>query len=307
MERRNFMQNSVMAGASLITGATLKSGSRREDTAFSDKPFNLLYGIHDGMFKENAGDNFLDQIRWAYDRGFRAIEDNGMMDRDKAEQEKIGDLLAKLGMHMGVFVIDDGDNWKPSTFTSGKKEYVDKFIGKCKEAVEDAKRCHAKYMTVVPGYFDRELPMGIQTGHVFDMLRRCTEVFEPAGLVMVIESLSDNPDLFLRYSDQGYAFCRGLNSPSCKMLFDMYHMQRNEGDIIQHMDWAWDEIGYFQIGDNPGRNEPRTGEMNYKKIFQHIYEKGYKRVLGMEHGTAGAGKEGELALIRAYRECDDFL
>lgn len=306
MERRNFMQNTMLAGASLVTGAGLKNRDSREDTAFSDKPFNLLYGIHDGMFKENAGSSFLDQIQWAYDRGFRAIEDNGMMERDKDEQEKIGDLLAKLDMHMGVFTINAGDNWKTS-FTTGKKEFVDRYVKKCHEAIEVAKRCHAKYMTVNPGLYDRELPIGIQTGHVIDMLRRCTEVFEPVNLVMVIESLSDNPDLFLRYSDQGYAFCRGLNSPSCKILFDMYHMQRNEGGIIDHMDWAWDEIGYFQIGDNPGRKEPGTGEMNYKKIFQHIYEKGYKRVLGMEHGMAGSGKEGELQLIRAYRECDDFL
>ncbi len=306
MQRRNFMQKSVLAGTALVTGAGLKAKSSREGTDLSDKPFHLLYGIHDGMFKENAGENFLDQIRWAYDHGFRAIEDNGMMDRDKTEQQKIGDLLAKLGMQMGVFVIDGGDNWKTS-FTTGKKEFTDKYLKTCREAVETAKRCHAKYMTVVPGYFDRELPIGIQTGHVIDMLRSCSEIFEPLGLVMVIESLSDNPDLFLRFSDQGYAITKGLNTPACMMLFDMYHMQRNEGDIIQHMDWAWDQIGYFQIGDNPGRNEPRTGEMNYKKIFQHIYEKGYKRVLGMEHGTEGAGKEGELALIRAYRECDDFL
>jgi hydroxypyruvate isomerase len=84
-------------------------------------------------------------------------------------------------------------------------------------------------------------------------------------------------------------------------------MQKNEGNIITNMDRCWDEIAYLQIGDNPGRKEPTTGEMNYKNIFKHIYEKGYKGILGMEHGNAKPGKEGELALIKAYRESDAFL
>ena len=87
----------------------------------------------------------------------------------------------------------------------------------------------------------------------------------------------------------------------------MYHMQKNEGNIINNIDKAWDEIAYFQIGDNPGRKEPTTGEMNYKNIFKHIHAKGYKGVLGMEHGNSEPGKEGEMKLIKAYRESDGFL
>jgi len=62
----------------------------------------------------------------------------------------------------------------------------------------------------------------------------------------------------------------------------------------------------LQIGNNPGRNEPGTGEMDYRNIFKHIYNKGYKGILGMEHGMTGKGKEGEMALIKAYRESDGF-
>jgi hydroxypyruvate isomerase len=86
----------------------------------------------------------------------------------------------------------------------------------------------------------------------------------------------------------------------------MYHMQRNEGNIINNLDKAWEEIVYLQIGDNPGRNEPGTGEMNYHNIFQHISGKGYQGVLGMEHGNSIKGKEGETALIKAYRDADNF-
>ncbi|HCW06083.1 MAG TPA: xylose isomerase, partial [Cytophagales bacterium] len=153
----------------------------------------------------------------------------------------------------------------------------------------------------------RSLPMEIQTANVIRALRIASDILAPHGLVMVLEALSDNPDLFLRHTDQTFMICKAVNSPACKFLFDMYHMQRNEGNIIANLDRVWDEIGYLQIGDNPGRNEPGTGEMNYKNIFKHIYDKGYKGVLGMEHGKSKEGKEGEVALIKAYREADDFI
>ncbi|MCF8213541.1 MAG: TIM barrel protein [Chitinophagaceae bacterium] len=305
MERRGFLKRSSMAGAALIPG--LAAFSAYQPVNEPGKTFNLNYGFHDGMFAAHAGKDFIDQIKWAHDQGFRSIEDNGMMNRTPEMQSKIGDTLAKLGMQMGVFVITtDGWHWKMSLAT-GKQEFKDLIIRDCKTAVEVAKRCNAKHMTVVPGNFDRSLPMDIQTANVIEALRGGAGVLEKHGLVMVLEPLSDNPDLFLRYSTQTYMICKAVNSPSCKILFDMYHMQRNEGNIITNINRTWEEIGYFQIGDNPGRKEPTTGEMNYKNIFKHIYNKGYRGVMGMEHGNSKPGTEGELALIKAYRESDSFL
>jgi hydroxypyruvate isomerase len=303
MKRRNFLTSGLMAGAATALSVSASATPVTPQPA-PEKPFNLLFGFHDGMFAQHAGKDFLDQIRWAHDQGFRAIEDNGMMSRTPEQQQQIGNLLAKLGMQMGVFVVtSDSWHWKIS-LTTGKQEWKDKMIADCKRAVEVAKRCNAKWMTVVPGNFERSLSYEVQTAHVIDALRRGAEILEPHGLVMVLEPLSDNPDLFLRHSHQTFMLCKAVNSPSCKILFDMYHMQRNEGNIIANINTVWDEIGYFQIGDNPGRKEPTTGEMNYKNIFKHIQSKGYKGILGMEHGNAKPGKEGELALIRAYREVD---
>lgn len=273
--------------------------------AIAQVPFRMNYAPHDGMFRNHAGENFIDQIKYMEDQGFRAVEDNGLLERSVAEQEKIGKTLADLGMTMGVFVVEGGDNWKTS-LTTGKKEFKDNFVKTCKKCVEASKRVNAKWMTVVPGFYERTIPIGIQTANVVDALRRGAEIFEPHGLIMVLEPLSDTPELFLRHSDQTYEICKSVNSPSCKILFDIYHMQRNEGNLINNINACWDEIAYIQIGDNPGRNEPTSGEINYKNIFKTLYEKGYKGVLGMEHGNAKKGKEGELALIRAYRESDSF-
>jgi hydroxypyruvate isomerase len=305
MNRRHFLRNGVLAGAAVSATATVFSKEIKKANP-PDKPFNLDYAFHDGMFKNHGGNDFIDQIKFAYDKGFRSIEDNGMTGRSVEQQTKIGETLAKLGMKMGVFVVPKGGN-SANSLAAGKKEYIDIFLQGCKQTVEVAKRVNAKWVTVVPGDFERNLPIGIQTGHVIDALKRGAEVLEPHGIIMVLEALSDTPNLFLRTTDQAYEICRGVNSPSCKVLYDTYHMQKNEGNLIKNIEWAWSEIAYFQIGDNPGRNEPTTGEINYKNVFKHIYGKGYRGIMGMEHGNSKPGKEGELALIEAYRVSDSFL
>jgi len=309
MQRRKFVQQSILAtGATLFAATNLFADHKSNNihNHLSEKPFNLNYAIHDGMFKNNGGSDFIDQIKYAYDMGFRAIEDNGMMARAPEMQKKIGDLLTKLGMAMGVFVLNKGGNGA-NTLAAGKPEFIEIFLKGCREAIEVSKRINSKLTTVVPGDFERRLPIGIQTGNVIDALRKGADILEKENIIMVLEALSDTPDLFLRNSDQTYMICKGVNSSSCKILFDMYHLQKNEGNIITNIDRCWYEIAYFQIGDNPGRKEPTTGEMNYKNIFKHIYQKGYRGVLGMEHGNFKPGKEGELALINAYRECDAFI
>jgi hydroxypyruvate isomerase len=285
----------------------------------TEKHFNLNYASRVGMFANHAGENFLDQIRFMHDQGFRAIEDSRMSGRPPEEQKAVGDLLSKLDMRMGVFVVgkglgkgvqdalvNGGMNWRPSLST-GKPEFTAEFLANCRTAVETAKRCNATWVTVIPGFYERNLPIGVQGGNVIDAMRFGAEILEPHGLVMVLESLSDTTEHFLQHTDQAYLICKAVDSPSCKVLYDIYHMSRNEGNLIATMDKCWDEIAYIQIGDNPGRNEPSTGEINYKNVFKFIHGKGYKGLLGMEHGNSIKGKEGELALIKAYREADSFI
>lgn len=304
MKRRNFIQKSVLTSGALSLGGAFSFATTAYDS--SKHQFNLKYAPHLGMFKAHAGEDPIAQINFMADQGFTAFEDNGMMGRDIAMQTKMGETLARHNMTMGVFVIDKGGNME-NTLAAGKQEYVDIFLDGCRRAVEVAKRVNAKWMTVVPGGFDRNLPIGIQNANVIEALRKGAEILEPHGLVMVLEPLSDSPDLYLRTSEQTYLICKGVNSPSCKILYDIYHMQKNEGHLIHNMDLCWEEIAYIQIGDNPGRKEPTTGEINYKNVFKYIHGKGFKGVLGMEHGNSMAGQAGEQAVIDAYKEVDAFM
>jgi hydroxypyruvate isomerase len=233
------------------------------------------------------------------------MEDNGMKGRDIAMQEKIASKMVNLGMEMGVFVAHT-IYWTKPNLASGDLDLREEFLAEIRGSVEVAKRVGATWMTVVPGHKDLRKSMGYQTAHVVDTLKRASDLLEPHELIMVLEPLNfrDHPGLFLSGSPQAFEICRAVNSPSCKILFDIYHQQIQEGNLIPNIESCWDEIAYFQIGDNPGRKEPGTGEINYANVFKFIHSRGYRGVLGMEHGNSSPGKAGETAVIEAYRKVD---
>ena len=259
------------------------------------------------MFKNHAGDDPVDQLNFMADEGFTAFEDNSMKSRSIETQEAMARTMASRGIEMGVFVAAK-IYWQEPNLASANKELQDEFLQNIRESVEVAKRVNATWMTVVPGHLDLRRDMGYQTVNAIDNLKRACDILEPHNLVMVLEPLNpmNHPGLFLTKVSQAFEICRAVGSPACKILDDLYHQQITEGNLIPNIDAAWDEIAYFQIGDNPGRNEPTTGEINYKNVFKHIQSKGYDGILGMEHGNSGPGKEGERALIDAYHSVDSF-
>lgn len=309
MKRRQFLRNSVLAAGAASAFSIRNAAASPVNLSVQGEPFNLLYAPHFGMFRNLAGEDLVDQIKLMYDRGFRAMEDNGMRGRSIDDQNRIAKTMEQLGMKMGVFVAHQ-IYWNEPSLTTGDQAKRAEFLGYIKESVEVAKRVNAKWMTVVPGYVDLRQDMGYQEANVIESLRQACDILEPHGLTMVLEPLNfyNHPGLFLSKIAQAYNICRSVDSPSCKILFDIYHQQIHEGNLIPNIDKAWDEIGYFQCGDNPGRNEPTTGEINYLNVFKHIYEKegGKDFIVGMEHGNSKPGKEGEQAVIDAYRKVDSF-
>lgn len=265
----------------------------------------MHYAPHFGMFKNSAGNDLVDQLNFAADQGFTAWEDNGMKGRNTDTQERIARAMSQRNMRMGVFVAHQ-IYWREPNLASGDADLRAQFLSEIEDSVEVAKRVNATWMTVVPGFVDLRLDMGYQTANVVESLRRACDILEPHDLVMVLEPLNphNHPGLFLTKIPQAYEICRAVDSPACKILNDLYHQQITEGNLIPNIDAAWDEIGYFQIGDNPGRKEPTTGEINYTNVFAHIRRKGFDGILGMEHGNMHPGKEGEVALIEAYRSVD---
>tara|TARA_Y100000768_G_C23957941_1_gene673754 strand:+ start:660 stop:1574 length:915 start_codon:yes stop_codon:yes gene_type:complete len=304
MNRRKFTKAATLTGLGLAS-TPFWAQKISVSTLYN---YNLNYAPHLGMFRHHAGNNPIDQLNFMADQGFTAFEDNDMRKRDVGLQEKMAKTMRKRGLRMGVFVAHE-IYWQKPNLASGDITLREEFLDYIKKAIPIAKRVNAKWVTVVPGHIDSRQNKAYQTANVIESLKQACELLEPHGIVMVLEPLNfrDHPGLFLSESPQAFEICKAVDSPSCKILFDIYHQQIQEGNLIPNIEKCWDEIGYFQIGDNPGRKEPTTGEINYTNVFKLIHSRGFKGILGMEHGNFTRGKEGELEVIKAYQKVDQFL
>ncbi len=303
MDRRTFIATGLTAGAAAISNSAVKAG----EAPSAKGKFKLKYGPPFGMFKNLAGDDHIDQMKFMADEGFTAVFDNGLPDKPKELQNKIVKEAERLGLAIGPFAAYA--EFKKPTFVTRDEATRAAILEKIKSAVEAGKRLNVKYAIIAPGTYATNMEWAYQTANLVENLKHCVKVCEPAGFVLLIEPLNnwnDHPGMFLSKIAQAYEICKAVNSPSCKIINDIYHQQITEGNLIPNIDMAWDEIAAFHIGDTPGRKEPTTGEINYRNIFRHIHTKGYKGVLCMEHGVSKPGKEGERAVIEAYRWCDNF-
>lgn len=308
MDRRRFI---VAAGAASAAAAGARHAVAAEATpakqaAPASRRFTLNYAPHFGMFRASAGSDPVDQLKFAADQGFRAWEDNGMKDRPLAEQQRLAAAMERLGIEMGVISALKGV-WNSVNFAGGDEAARDAVLEAMQNIVPVAKRVNAKFLTVVPGLENPKLPLAYQTASCVELLRRCCDILGPHELVMVLEPLNrrvNHPGVFLSESPHAFLLCRAVDHPSCKILFDVYHQQITEGDLIRNIDNCWSEIAYMQSADHPGRTEPGTGEINYANVFKHLQAKNYTGIVGMEHAAARPGRAGEAAVIDAYRRVD---
>ncbi|PWM32223.1 MAG: xylose isomerase [Verrucomicrobia bacterium] len=315
MNRRHFAKSALLGGAALAAARTLSAQVPASSVAESSKPYKCKFSPNFGQCRESTkGLSNVDKVQFFYDCGFRGLEDNSMMGRPVEEQKAIAKKMEQLGMQMGVFValaewgrpLMSGniiDKKKRSRDPKAVREFIK---DRMESAAEVAKRVNAKWCTVVPGLEDPSLEPEYQFANVADNLKYASDILEKSGLIMVLEPLNikNHPGLWLKRIPQAYALCKAVGSGSCKILNDLYHQQVTEGNLIDNINAAWSEIAYFQIGDVPGRKEPTTGEINYKNVFKHIWDKGYRGILGMEHGQSDRSLEGDKKLLRAYREVD---
>lgn len=318
MDRRTFSKNALGAivGATTL-GATTSAFAQDNKVG---KPFNCKFAANIYKWTNICAESVkglsdVDKIQWWYDQGFRAMEDNDMMKYPIEKQNALAKKMESLGMDFGVFTSSIGVSGKSCWLTSfrdtekqtpDKKAAIERIKKETARTIEVAKRVNAKWTTVVPGKADLTLEHGYQMANVVEQLKYAAEMCEKAGLIMVLEPLCfvNHPGLWLQKTADAYMVCKAVNSPSCKILFDVYHQQHTEGTLIRNIDYAWDEIAYYHLGDCPKRTEPLSGEINYKQLIKHIHEKGYRGIYGMEHRQSDKSLAGDQKLINAYREID---
>lgn len=297
LPRRDFLKKSLLSSAAVLAGSAFRLPAAT--------PFKTKFSPEFGIFSPLAGTDPVDQIKWGHDQGFRAWENTMLKDRPVADQERISRAVQQLGMAFGQFV--GTLTFKDVTFAGRDASAREKVLSDVRASVEIAKRMNTKFVHNVLGMADPKLPHDFQMANAIELLKRIADLYEPHGLVMVMESMNhrrDHPGMFLHTIPQAYALAKAVGRPSVKVLFDAYHVQIQEGNLLPTLDYAWDEIGYVQIGDTPGRKEPTTGEINYPNFLQHLHDKGYRGFVGLEHGLRTPGREGAQAALNAYRSID---
>lgn len=305
MDRRNFVTTAGGALALVSGGRAIAQEAEKAASPAKEEPFKVLFAPCSNHFKGGGKtpESYLDGLKKAYDLGFRAWEDNWLMRRDAALQEKVGAFLKEHDMTMGVSVVTTGHKAK---FYDPTPEQEEATLADCRKAVEMAARVGHKWFTFIPGIRDDSSPRAEQIQASTGLMKRCCDIFDEAELVFVLEPLSHpmgGGQVLLESFDDGSALCKAVDRPSCKLLADFYHQQQVGGDLMKNADKNWDQIAYVQYGDVPGRKQPGTGEVNFINLTKHLVEKGYKGVFGLEHGIQGKLED----LVKAYREIDAAL
>ena len=265
--------------------------------------FRLRYGPRIGLVPNLPVPR---QLEIYAENGFTAFEYNGLPSHSFSEIEAFRKKRDELKMSMGVFVVNRG-GWRPTAMPDRSGHAV--LLADLRKAIEIHKIMENECATVTSGLGVPHLSFEQQTRNCVEVLKRCAEIVEKTKMVLVLEPLNhkvDHAGYFVVYSEHAAEIIGSVNHPQVKILFDMYHQQISEGNIINHMQQYYDLIGYFQIGDVPGRREPYTGEMNYQNIFKAIHAKGYKGILGGEHGLSVPGMDGLKKCFDAYRRADTW-
>jgi hydroxypyruvate isomerase len=165
----------------------------------------------------------------------------------------------------------------------------DAFLAALKDLIPAAKRLGCKQIILLSGKLIEGAPPARQHDASVEALKRAADVLSSAGLVAVIEPIDrlENPTIYLDGVTEAFEIAKAVDNPHVKVLYDVYHEQRQFGNLIEKFEAHIDQVGLIHIADVPGRHEPGTGEINYLNIYRKLAELGYKGTIAMEFYPTG--------------------
>lgn len=227
---------------------------------------------------------FIDRIKIAADQGFDAVE---FWNWDNKDMPSIKKAVESAGIELATFQSNRGG-------TLINPSLREEFINGIKESLMMAKEMNTRKMFILTDELGDDRSVKFQFPHLSDeekyesVLKGLQEISlyaEDAGITLVLEPLNtlvDHAGYFLKDSSVGFELVRKIDSPNIKLLFDIYHQQITEGNIIKNLLSNLDVIGHVHIADVPGRHEPGTGELNYENILSELKKAGYQEFVGLE-------------------------
>ncbi|MCP5536258.1 MAG: TIM barrel protein [Akkermansiaceae bacterium] len=297
MNRRNFTKLAVAGALGSVSGVA---------TAAEEKPpaFKARFGPTFNQLP-TAPKGYLDQLKFAHDLGFRGWEDNWLTRRDRKLWPQIAEFCRDHDISLGISVISTGHG---VDFSNPSEGDLAKLKADMAKGITLAKATGQTCMTFIPGGRN-DMPRDEQIVKSVDTMNRLCDLIEDSGIILVLEPVSHpmaKKEPLIRAFADGHLLCKTVNRKSCKLLADFYHEgQIGNGDkLIENAEAVWDQVGYIQYGDSPGRKEPGTGKLDLGAVTKWLRQKNYTGVIGLEHGVKGKGKAGLDAFIAAYRKID---
>jgi hydroxypyruvate isomerase len=270
LDRRKFLGTAVGAAA-------LSAAPRQASAAEPDKPGQTpktRFAVNVEMWWRKL--TFIDRLHKAADLGFPAVE---FWPWEKRDIAAIADTCKKRKIEVAQFTA-----WGFVPGMNDPKNH-DLFLQKIEAGCDVARQLNCKMMTVVggndqPGMAQEQMHQNIIAG-----LKKAAPIAEKNQVMLILEPMNirvDHKGHCLYGSEPAVKICRAVGSPMVKINWDLYHMQISEGDLCGHLKDGFDQLGYVQLADHPGRNEPGTGEISYPRVFRQLADLGYKGYVGLE-------------------------
>ncbi len=231
---------------------------------------------------------FMDRFEVASNAGFKGVE---YLFPYEFPADEISEQLDKHHLQQVLFDFPAGDFEAGERGMAIQPDRISEFQDGVGKGLEYAKALSCKRLTVLAGLAPKDIQAGQLQETLVENLKFAAKEAGPFGITVLLEPLNtiDTPGFFLFRTNHALSVIEAAGSPpNLKLQYDVYHMQIMEGDLIRTIDANRDKIGHFQIADNPGRNEPGTGEINYVNLLHHLDESGYDGWVGCEYRPAGS-------------------
>lgn len=267
-----------------------------------------LYSLETPMFIHSVGSlDPVAHIDFIASLGFAGVEDNALLLRDDVSQAQIGQALGKHGLEMGCFAFDP-EHWVEPLWTRHDDATRAHLKAELARAGTAAKRVDGRFVTVLSGR-DPLMPLAMQLQGMIENLRRLADDAHALGIILLIEPLShwDYPGMLINDFHDAYAVVKAVNHPAVRLMFDVFHVQAVNGNLLRNLDLTYDVVAMVQIADSPLRSEPGSGEINFVNVLKHLQAKGYTGLVELEHGISEPGVAGEEAALARLRDINRQL
>lgn len=238
-----------------------------------------------------------EQMRLVASAGYQAFEFGDWRAQDS---RRITALMRKLGIECACIVGNRSVN--PEGMGLCDPAERDGFLAEIRASAEAAKRFETKQIVVLSGFKAPGLSRDQQHASVVEGLKRAHDIVAPHGVTMIVEVINTlaaveplNPkgdnhaNYYLDRTPEAFQIVREVKSPFVKILYDIYHTQIMEGNLIETIRANIADIAHFHVGDVPGRHEPGTGEIHYPNVFRAIRDTKFNGFVAMEYVPAKDG------------------